>query len=140
MEEQYKQQDEAIPPLLIEESSGKDTVEGTQEPILQPIRINLNRNAIAQPKDSPLPTASSPDPVYTLPAAQFTLAAQFKPEAPATKAHDSSSLLMQNIMKLVAIIRAFATTSKTLAVADVAWHNGWFGCWFGFGAPEPRHF
>ena len=34
MEEQYKQQDEAIRPLLNEESSGKDAVEGTQEPIL----------------------------------------------------------------------------------------------------------
>ena len=140
VEEQYKQQDEAIPPLLTEESSGKDVVEGTQEPILQPIPINLDPNAIVQPKDNPLLAASSPYPVYTLPAAQFTPATQFTPEALAPKAHASPSLLVQNIRKLVATILAFATTSKTLAAADVAWHNRWFGCWFGFGALEPRNF
>ena len=34
VEEQYKMQDEAISPLLTKESSGKETVEGTQKPIL----------------------------------------------------------------------------------------------------------
>ena len=33
VEEQYKQQDEAFPVLLNEESSGKDAVEGTLEPL-----------------------------------------------------------------------------------------------------------
>ena len=37
VEEEYKQQDEVISPLLTEEGSGKETVEGTQEPILQSI-------------------------------------------------------------------------------------------------------
>ena len=50
VEEQYKQQDEAISLLLTEEASGKETVEGTQKPILQPIPINLNPNATAKPK------------------------------------------------------------------------------------------
>ena len=129
VEEKYKKQDEAISPLLTEEGSGKETVEGTQKPILQPIPINLNPSATAQPQNSSLP-------VYILP----THAAHSKPEAPAPKAHASPSLLVQNIRKLIAIVRASATTSNTQAAAYIAWHSGWFGCWFGFGAPKPWHF
>ena len=136
---EYKQQDEAISPLLTEEGSGKETVEGTQEPILQPIPINLDPSAIAQPKNGPLPAASSPDLVYILPAAQLTPVAQSTPKTPTPKAHASPSLLVQNIRKLVAIIRAFATTSKILADAHTAWHSGWFGCWFRHGALGPWH-
>ena len=47
VEEEYKQQDEAISPLLTAEGSGNETVAGTQEPILQPISINLDPSAIA---------------------------------------------------------------------------------------------
>ena len=54
VEEQYKQQDETISPLLTDESNGKETVEGTQKPILQPILINLDPNATSKPKNSPL--------------------------------------------------------------------------------------
>ena len=108
---------------------GKEAAEEPQEPILQPIPMNLNPSATAQPQNSPLP-------VYILP----TPAANSKPAAPAPKAHASPSLLVQNIRKLVATIRAFATTSKTQAAAHIAWHNRWFACWFGFGAPEPWHF
>ena len=60
-------------------------------------------------------------------------------EAPTIKA-TSSLPMLKNIRKLVAIVRAFATTSKTMAAAHIAWNSGWFGCWFGFGAPESRHF
>ena len=81
---------------------GKEVEEEPQEPILQPIPMNLNPSTTAQPQNSPLP-------VYILP----TPAANSKPVAPAPKAHASPSLLIQNIMKLVATIRAFATTSKT---------------------------
>ena len=116
---------------------GKGAGEEHQRLILQPILISLDPSAIAQPKDSPLPAASSPDPMYTLPAAQFTPVAQFTPEAPTAKAIPSL-LTLQNLKKVVAIVRAFTTTSKTMAAAHIAWHNGWFGCWFGFGAPEPR--
>ena len=89
----------------------------------------------SQPKT---PTANAqatynPLPVYILPVANS------KPTAPAPKAHASPSLLVQNFMKLMAIAQTFATTSKTQAVAYIAWHSGWFGCRFGFGAPEPRH-
>ena len=101
VEEQYKQQDKAISPLLTEKGSGKEIVEGTQKPILQPIPINLDPNATAQPRNSPLP-------VYILPSP----AAQSTPKTPAPKAHVNPSLLVQNIRKLVATIRAFATTSK----------------------------
>ena len=140
VEEQYIQQNEAISPLLTEEGSGKGTVEGTQEPILQPIPINLDHSAIAQPKNSPLPAASSLDPVYTLPATQPTPAAQSTPKTPTTKATPSALPVLQNIRKLVAIVRAFVTTSKTLAAAHTVWHSGWFGCWFRHGAPGPWHF
>ena len=115
---------------------GKEAGEEPQEPILQPIPINLNPTATAQATKSPLPVAPSTDRVYILPVAQ----SQHKtPEAPTTKA-TPSLLVLQNIRKLVATVRAFATTSKTQAAAHIAWHSGWFGCWFGFKAPEPRHF
>ena len=95
----------------------KEAGEEPQEPIFQPIPMNLSPNATAQPQNSPLP-------VYILP----TPAANSKPAAPAPKAQASPSLLVQNISKLVAIVRAFSTTSKTQAAAHIAWHNGWFGC------------
>ena len=132
---------EAPEELPVEETGGgrgKGAGEEHQRLTLHPILINLDPSAIAQPKDSPLPAASSQNPVYTLPAAQFTPAAHSKPEAPAPKVHASPSLLVQNFRKLVATAQIFATTSKTLVAADVAWHSGWFECWFGFGAPEPR--
>ena len=113
--------EENILPLLSEESNGKEAREEPQKPI-------------TQATNSPLPS-----PVYTLPTTQFTPVAQFTPQAPTTKA-TSSLLVLQNIRKLVATVQASATTSKTQAAAYIAWHSGWFGCRFGFGAPESRHF
>ena len=113
--------EEDIIPLLSEESNRKEAREETQKPI-------------TQATNSPLPS-----PVYTLPTTQFTPAAQFTPQAPTTKA-TSSLLVLQNIRKLVATVQASATTSKTQAAAYIAWHSGWFGCRFGFGAPESQHF
>ena len=110
--------EEEILPLLSEESNRKEVGEEPQKPT-------------TQATNSPL---SSLDPVYTLPTTQFT------PEALAPKAKSSPSLPgMQNFKRLVATVQNFATTSKTLAVAYVAWHSGWFGCRFGFGAPGPYH-
>ena len=120
---------EETSPLLTEEGSGQEIMERTEEPIIQPIPINLYPGAFVQPQNSPLP-------VYILP----TPAAKSKPAAPAPKAHTSPSLPVQNFKKLVANVQAFATTSKTMAAAHIAWHSGWFGCRFGFGAPEPRYF
>ena len=108
--------EEEILPLLSEESNGKEAGEEPQK-------------STAQPQNSPLP-------VYILP----TPTTKSKPAAPAPKAHASLSLPMQNFKRLVATVRASATTSKTQAAAYIAWHSDWFGCWFGFGAPEPRHF
>ena len=106
---------------------------GTQEPIIQPNPIDLDPNATAQPKNNPLLVPPSADQVYILP----TPAANSKPTAPAPKSKSNPSLLvLQNIRKLVAIAQAFATTSKKMATAYIAWHSGWFG----FGAPGPRHF
>ena len=129
MEEQCKQQNEAISPLLNEEGSGKEVGEEPQKLILQPIPLNLDPSATAQPKNSPLPVHILPSP-----------ATQSTPKTPTPKAHASPLVLVQNIKKLVATIRAFATTSKTLGAAHTAWHSGWFRCWFRHGAPGPQHF
>ena len=115
---------EELPTGVAGGGRGKELGEEPQEPIIQPFPMNLNPTATAQPKNSPLL-------VYILP----TPAANSKPTAPAPKAHASPSLLVQNIRKLVATVRASATTPKTQAAAYIAWLNDWFGCWFRFGAP-----
>ena len=116
MEEEYKQQDEEILPLLSKEKSGEGVVEEHQEHKL------------------PLPPSDS---VHIQP----TPAAQFTPEAPAPKAKAIPPLLpTQNFRKLVATAQIFATTSKKLATAHAAWHSGWFGCWFRHGALGPQLF
>ena len=128
--------EEEITALLTEKSSGHETVEGTQEPIIQPNPIDLDPNATAQPKNNPLLVPPSADLVYIQPPP----AANSKPAAPKAKSNPLSA--MQKFRKLVAIAQAFATTSKKMETAYIAWHSGWFGCGFGFGfgAPGPRHF
>ena len=129
--------EEKITALLTEKSSGH---EGTQEPIIQPnpqaIPIGLDTIATAQDTKTPLPVAPSDNQVYILP----TPAAQPKPAAPSPKAKANPLHAMQNIKRLVASVHTFATTSKKMANAYIAWHSGWFGCGFGVGAPGPRHF
>ena len=135
--------EEQISALITEESSGHETGEEPQEPILQLIPMKLNPSATAQPQNNLLPVAPSVDQVYILPSPgpQPTPATKSKPTAPAPKGKFNRSLhAMQNLRKLVAIAQAFATTSKKMATAYIAWHSGWFGCGFGFGAPGPRHF
>ena len=121
-----------ITALLTEKSSGH---EGTQEPFIQPNPIDLDHNATTQDTKTPLP-AAPPESVYILP----TPATKSKPAAPAPKAKSTSLHAMQNIRRLVASVHTFATTSKKMANAYIAWHSGWFGSGFGFGAPGPRHF
>ena len=96
---------------------GKEAGEEHQRLILHSILINLDPSAIAQPKDSPLPAASSQNPVYTLPAALFTPAAHSESKAP-----KATPLLpaLQNVKKLVATVQAFTTTLKKMAASDVA--------------------
>ena len=119
-----------ITALLTEEGNGKEEGEEPQKLILHLNPINLDPSANAQATYNPLP-------VYILP----TPATNSKPATPAPKAKSNPSLpTMQKFKKLVANVQAFATTSKTQAVAYIAWHSGWFGCRFGVGAPEPRHF
>ena len=123
-------QEEQISALITEKSSGH---EGTQEPIIQPnpqaIPIDLDTIANAKATYYPLP-------VYILP----TPAAKSKPSAPAPKGKSNSLPSMQKLKRLVAYVHTFATTSKKMANAYIAWHSGWFGCGFGFGTPGPRHF
>ena len=156
--------EEQIRALITEENSGH---EGTQENIIQPSPIGLDTIATAQDIKTPLPIASSDNQVYILPTPETkskpaapapkdksnplpaappnsvfilpTPAAQPKPQASTTKA-TPSMLVLQNIRRLVASVHTFATTSKRMANAYIAWHSGWFGCGFGFGAPGPRHF
>ena len=126
-----------ITALLTEKSSEH---EGTQEPIIQPnpqaIPIDLDHIATAQETKYPLPVAPLGDQVYILP----TPATKSKPAAPAPKGKSNPLSAMQKFKELVAIAQIFATTSKKMANAYIAWHSGWFGCGFGFGAPGPRHF
>ena len=117
--------EEQISALISEEGSGKEIVEDPQKHVLQPIPTNPTTNA---------KTTYNPLPVYILP----TPAANSKPAAPKAKSNPLSA--MQKFKKLVAIAQIFATTSKAQAAAYTAWHSGWFGCRFGFGASEPRHF
>ena len=113
---------EETSPMLIEEGSGKEEMEEPQKPT-------------AQATNSPLSTTPSTDQVYTLP----TPATQSTPKTPAAEAKTiPPSLHIQYFRKLVASAQAFATASKILAVANIAWNSGWFGCWFRFGAPEPQ--
>ena len=126
--------EEQIRALIIEESSGH---EGTQENIIQPNPIGLDTIATAQDTKTPLPVAPSDNQVYILP----TPAENPKPATPAPKARSNPSLhAMKNLKILVASVHNSATTSKKMAAAYMAWHSGWFGCRFGFGAPGPRHF
>ena len=118
--------EEQISALITEEGSGKEIVEEPQKHVLQSIPTELNPTANAKTTYPPLP-------VYILP----TPAENPKPTAPAPKTHASPSVLVQNIRKLMTTGKAFSTTSITQAASYIAWHSGWFGCWFGFGAPEP---
>ena len=99
--------------LLAKEAGGgrgKEVGEEPQNIILQPIPMNLNPGATAQPKNSPLT-------VHILPST----VAQFTPEAPAPKAKAIPSVLpVQYFKKLVATVQIFSTTSKTLAAAHTA--------------------
>ena len=131
----WRKEEEITAPLT-EEGSKTKAVEEPQEPILQSIPIDLDTTATAKDNKYPLPVAPSADQVYILP----TPAEKSKPAAPAPKAKSNPLHVMQNIKELVAIAQAFATTSKKMATAYIAWHSGWFGCRFGFGASEPRHF
>ena len=98
------------------------------------VPLLLTEEAVEEQNNLPLPPTDS---VYILPSP----ALQFTPKTPTAKAKASLALpAIQNFKKLVATVHNFATTSKTMAAAHIAWHSGWFGCWFEFGAPEPRHF
>ena len=159
--------EEEITAPLTEESIKTKAVEVPKKNVIQPNPIDLDTTANAQDTKYPMPVAPSDDQVYILPTpaeksnpaapapkaksnplpaappdSVFILpmpTAQPKPQASTTKA-TPSLLVLQNIRRLVASVHAFATTSKTMATAYIAWHSGWFGCEFGFGAPGPRHF
>ena len=122
--------------LLTGEGSGKEEGEEPQKLIFYLNPIDLDPNAIAQPKNNPLPVAPSDNQVYILP----TPAENPKPATRAPKAKSNPLSAMQKFKRLVAYVHKFATTSKAHAAAYTAWHSGWFWCGFGFGASEPRHF
>ena len=144
------EKEDAIPLLLTEEAveENKENIfplPPTDSVYILPLPASQSQhktNAIAQDTKYPLP-AVPPDSVFILPipAPQPTPVENPKPATPAPKSKSNPPLhAMQNIKRLVASVHAFATTSKTMATAYIAWHSGWFGCGFGFGAPEPRHF
>ena len=128
---------DAIPLLLTEEAVEEHKEKNLPLPPTDSVYILPLPAPQSQPKT---PTANAqatynPLPVYILPATNS------KPTSPAPKGKSNPSLhAMQNFKRLVASIHKFATTSKEQAAAYIAWHSGWFGCRFGFGASEPRHF
>ena len=130
-----REKKEEILPFITEEGSETKAVEVPKKNVLQPIPTELNPTATAQDTKCPLPVAPSTDQVYILPPP----APQPTNEATTTKASLALPAL-KSLKKLVAIVRAFSTTSKTMVAAHIAGHSGWFGWWFGFGASEPRHF
>ena len=131
-----REKKEEILPFIIEEGSETKAVEEPKKNVLQPIPTELNPTATAQATKCPLPVAPSTDQMYILPSPTT----QSTPKTPSPKATPFVLPMLQNFRKLVAIAQAFATTQKTMAAAHIAWHSGWFGCRFGFGAPEPWHF
>ena len=130
------EKEDAIPLLLTEEAVEENKENIFPLPPTDSVYILPLPAPQSQPK-TPLPVAPSDNQVYILP----TPAEDPKPATPAPKARSNPSLhAMQNIRRLVASVHTFATTSKKMANAYIAWHSGWFGCRFGFGAPGPRHF
>ena len=99
------------------------------------IPLLLTKEVVEEHKENnlPLPPTNS---VYILPSP----ASQSQPKTLAAEAKAIPPLLpiLQNFRKLVATAQIFATTSKKLAAAHIAWHSGWFECWFKHGAPEPQ--
>ena len=140
------EKEDAIPLLLTEEAveENKENIfplPPTDSVYILPLPAPQSQpktpTANAQATYYPLPVAPSGDQVYILP----TPAENPKPATPAPKGKSNPSLhAMQNIRRLVASVHTFATTSKKMANAYIAWHSGWFWCGFGFGAPGPRHF
>ena len=132
------EKEDAIPLLLTEEAVKKNKENIFPLPPIDSVYI-LPLPAPQSQLKTPTANAQatySPLPVYILP----TPAENPKPATSAPKGKSKPLLAMQNIRRLVASVHAFATTSKTMATAYIAWHSGWFGCGFGFGAPGPRHF
>ena len=139
------EKEDAIPLLLTEEAveENKENIfplPPTDSVYILPLPAPQSQpktpTANAQATYYPLPVAPSGDQVYIQP--QPT--ANSNPAAPAPKGKSNPLHAMQNIKRLVASVHTFATTSNKMENAYIAWHSGWFGCGFGFGAPGPRHF
>ena len=114
-----REKKEEILPFITDEGSGKEIVEEPQELVSKPFPIELNPTATAQATKSPLPVAPSTDQLYILPTPEA------RPTPEALKAKASPSLpAMQNFKRLVATVQNFATTSKTMVAAHIAWHSG----------------
>ena len=99
------------------------------------VPLLLTEEAVEEQNNLPLPLYS----VHLLPSP----IAQPLPEEPVpteAKAIPSPLPALQNLKKLVAIVQTFVTTSKKMVATHTTWYSGWFECWFGFGAPKPRHF
>ena len=129
------EKEDAIPLLLTEEAVEENKENIFPLPPTDSVYILPLPAPQSQPKTS-LPVAPSDNLVYIQPQP----AANSNPAAPAPKGKSNPLHAMQNIKRLVASVHTLATTSKKMANAYIAWHSGWFGCGFGFGAPGPRHF
>ena len=138
------EKEDAIPLLLTEEAVEKNKenifpLPPTDSVYILPLPAPQSQpktpTANAQATYNPLP-AAPPESVFIL----STPAENSKPAASAPKSKSNPLHAMKNLKILVASVHTFATTSKKMANAYIAWHSGWFRCGFGFGTPGPRHF
>ena len=135
---------DAIPLLLTEEAVEEHKENNLPLPPTDSVYIMPSPAPQSQPKTPTANAQATYNPLLVPPSADLVYiqpppTANSKPAAPKAKSKPLAAIL-QNFRKLVAIAQAFATTSKKMATAYIAWHSGWFGCGFGFGAPGPRHF
>ena len=111
VQEELMQEPIEAPEELPVEEAGEEP----QELTLHPIPTELNPTANAHATYNPLPVALYPEPLHILlmPAIQFT------PEAPTIKATPSLPAL-QNLKKVVATVRAFATVDPQFCPSTLA--------------------
>ena len=100
--------EEETSPMLTEEGNGEEEME-------EPHQFTTKAT------NNPLP-AALPDSVFILPIP----ASQSQPKTPKapTKKSNPSLPMLKNFKRLVAIVQNFATTSKKMAAAHIAWHSG----------------
>ena len=135
-----RENQEEIISLLTKEGSKTKAVEVPKKNVIQPNPIDLDTTATAQDTKYPLPVTLQLTKYIFYLHLHHNQHLQQTQNLQLPKLSLTHSQPCKKFKKLVAIVHAFATTSKTMAAAHIAWHSEWFGWRFGFGASEHRHF